>query len=346
MASANTNKKTNNKGIIVLIIFIVLFIVIVVGSIVLRRSSKAHDIPEGAVGNTSGNLNNRGLFCESDGYIYFSNSYDQRKLYRMKSDGSDLECIADVPVEFINVYGNQVYFYQTPEADNQVFGLGGLYGVCSTDIKGKSGMNSIDKTIVNSLCMYGPTLYYQSYNKATGLKLVSADIKTEAKTDITTQRVLVTTPVNGKFMTYNEDIGYYLSLFNPATGQFELFDQDARVYNVIVEGDYVYYMNIDDSYRIYRMRLSDYSKEKLTDYKVDLFNVYGNSIFFQRSVDSGSGIMRINTDGSGEQLIDGGIYTNINCTSEYAYFYEFGNSSKIYRVPINGGQMEEFIPGM
>ena len=29
--------------------------------------------PEGTVGNTAGNLNNGGLFCEYDGKVYFSN---------------------------------------------------------------------------------------------------------------------------------------------------------------------------------------------------------------------------------------------------------------------------------
>ena len=33
------------------------------------------------VGNTAGNLNNGGLFCESDGKVFFANAYDNNALY-------------------------------------------------------------------------------------------------------------------------------------------------------------------------------------------------------------------------------------------------------------------------
>ena len=338
---AKEKRKNNRLGIILFIIFIVF---IIVGIVVINLRNRPQVIPEDAIGNTSGNINNRGLFCESDGYVYFCNTYDQRKLYKMTLDGTDVERIADVPVEYINVYGNQVFFYQTPGADNQVFGLGGLYGVCSTDINGKSGMNNIDKTIVNSLVLYGPNLYYQHYNKDEGLRLYRANVDTEEKVELSDKRVFISTPYNGKFLTYDENNSFFLSMFNPANGQMELFDQETRAYNIIVEGPYVYYMNVDDSYRIYRMNLSNYQKEKLTDYTVDCFNVYGDDIFFQKSSQDDPALMHMKTDGSNEQVVASGNFTNINCTSKYTYFYSFGDEAPIYRVPTSGGQSQTFMP--
>lgn len=337
------NKKNKVIGII---IFVIVILLIVSGVALYTILNRPQTIPADAIGNTSGNINNRGLFCESDGYVYFSNSYDQRKLYKMNLDGTGAKCISDVPVEFINVYGNQIFFYQTPGADDQVFGLGGLYGVCSTDTNGTSGMHNIDKTIVNSLILYGPDLYYQHYDKAEGLRLYKADPVSKEKTEISDKRVFVSTPYNGKFMTYNEDNGYFLSLFNPASGQMELFDQEARAYNVILEGQYVYYMNIDDSYKIYRMNIGNYEKEKLCDYTVDLFNVYGDNVFFQRSASSGEtpALMHMKTNGGSPSVVAEGNYTNINCTSTYTYFYGYGDAAQIYRVPTSGGSAEVFTP--
>ena len=220
------SKKKFPFGIIIFVLIVICIIAAIIVSAILNRPEP---IPADAVGNTSGNINNRGLFCETDDYIFFSNSYDARKLYRMDKDGSNVKCIADVPVEFINVYGDNVYFYQTPGADNQVFGLGGLYGVCSTNLDGTSGMNNIDKAIVNSLILYGPNLYYQPYDKEQGLSLYKADPYTKEKVKLSDKRVFVSTPLNGKFLTYNEDIGYFLSAFNPESGQMELVDQEARV---------------------------------------------------------------------------------------------------------------------
>lgn len=338
---AKSKKKPNPIGII---IFIVIALILVAGIIFINIKNRPKEIPDDAVGNTSGNIINRGLFCESDGYVYFSNTYDQRKLYKMKSDGTEVKRIADVPVEFINVYGDEVFFYQTPGADNQVFGLGGLYGVCYTDINGKTGMHNVDKTIVNSLILYGKNLYYQHYDQAEGLMLYKANPRTNEKTVLSDKRVFVSTPINGRFLTYDEDNNYFLSQFNTATGQMELVDQEARVYNVIIEGQYVYYMNIDDSYKIYRMNLSNYSKEKLTDYTVDVFNVYGDDIFFQKNSEDFPALMHMKTDGSNESVVAEGNYTNINCTSVYTYFYGFGDAAPIYRVPTSGGSAQRFTP--
>ena len=37
--------------------------------------SRSIAVPDGVIGNTAGNLLNKGLFCESDGVVYFANPY-------------------------------------------------------------------------------------------------------------------------------------------------------------------------------------------------------------------------------------------------------------------------------
>lgn len=338
---ASKNKKTNKVLPIVITIIVILGLAAAIGT--YTYLNRYIPVPDGYVGNTTGNLNNRGLFCESDGYIYFSNPYDMQKLYKMKLDGTEAECIRDVPVEFINVYGKKIYFYQTPGGENQVFGLGGLYGVCYTDIDGKTGLNSMDKAIINSMCLYGDNIYFQNYDAKEGLTLhrISGDGKVKEK--ISDKEVFCACPYDGVFLTYNTENGYYLSYYNPSTDSIGLLDQ-IRAYNIINEGNYLYYMNIDDSYKIYRYNLSSKTQEKLTDYKVDLFNVYGNNIFFQRSSETEPAIMRMNIDGSGEEKIMDGNFSAINCTSTMTFFYNFKDTSRVFYVPTNGGTADLFQP--
>ena len=330
--------KSNTKSNIIAVVVTILLMALLIGGILaFKIIRKPAPIPDGAIGNTSGNIVNHGLFCEADGYVYFSNSYDQRKLYKMKLDGTELKCIGDVPSEYINVYDKRVFFYQTPGADDQVFGLGGLYGVCSTDTAGKSGMNNIDKTIVNSLMLFGPMLYYQHYDKKEGLTLYSADPDTEEKTMISDARVPLCGTHNGRIVSYDEASGCLLSYFDPVRGRFEAIDGVTRGYNAIVDGNNLYFMNLDDDYKIYRMSLSDKSVTKVVDCTVDTFNVYNGSIFYQRNSTTEPALMRTSTSGEGETILAEGNYTNINCTSTYTYFYSFGDNSTIYRVPTNGG---------
>ena len=44
-----------------------------------------------------------GLFCESDGVIYFSNPYDEGMLYSMSSDMEKVKKLSDDNVSYLNV---------------------------------------------------------------------------------------------------------------------------------------------------------------------------------------------------------------------------------------------------
>ena len=67
-------------------------------------------------GNTAGNLNNGGLFCESGDRVYFANAYDNGALYSMNPDETDLIKLGDNAVSSINAAGNYLYYSMMPRA--------------------------------------------------------------------------------------------------------------------------------------------------------------------------------------------------------------------------------------
>ena len=75
--------KTNTKNAIAIIITIVAFAALV---IVFSHTGKMKMNPDDAIGNTAGNLNNDGLFCEIGDKIYFSNLYDGGALFAVLVD--------------------------------------------------------------------------------------------------------------------------------------------------------------------------------------------------------------------------------------------------------------------
>ena len=86
----------------------------------IRR--KIPENPPGTVGNTSGNLYNKGLFCEKDGYVYFANAYDGSALYSMRSDETDMKKLIPTEVTSINTDGNYLYYYQASSGSGEGFG--------------------------------------------------------------------------------------------------------------------------------------------------------------------------------------------------------------------------------
>lgn len=75
-----------------ILLFAGVIVLFLIGSAILSYLSgrvPANDIS--VTGNTAGNLNNGGLFAESEGRVYFSNAYDGGCLYSMNSDETDLK---------------------------------------------------------------------------------------------------------------------------------------------------------------------------------------------------------------------------------------------------------------
>jgi hypothetical protein len=63
----------DKKALLILIPF--LLFVIIIGAFAIV-GDRIPDNPPETVGNTAGNLNNSGYFCEYDGKVYFANVYD------------------------------------------------------------------------------------------------------------------------------------------------------------------------------------------------------------------------------------------------------------------------------
>ncbi len=59
-------------------------------------------------GNTAGNLYNGGLFCESNGTVFFANPDDNNTLYSMDPGGSNLKKLCSDTVMYINADSHYV----------------------------------------------------------------------------------------------------------------------------------------------------------------------------------------------------------------------------------------------
>ena len=69
-------------------------------------------------GNTSGNLYNAGLFCESNGTIFFANPDDKYSLYSMDITGGNLKKLSKDTATYINADDNYVYYVRNNEKEN------------------------------------------------------------------------------------------------------------------------------------------------------------------------------------------------------------------------------------
>lgn len=321
------------KNILAIAIALVILIILILCVIFTGH------IPENdanTVGNTPGNLNNGGYFCESDGRVYFANAYDNHALYSMNPDESDMVKLSSNSVSSINAAGNHLYYFMTSDGSNGS-GLGYMTqtaGIYRSTKKGKS-TTGLGRCNIVSMQLCGNYLYYETYNNQNGTSLDKIKID---KTDQQTVADEIINPncfVNGKIYYNGQSEDHYLYALDVRTDRSSVIWQ-GDLWNPIVQGDYVYYMDISENYRLCRYSLSQQVVEVLTNERLDMFNVYDNYIYYQVSSADAPALKRMRTDGSSQELVCEGIYQNINITSQYVYFNAFNESVPVYRTYTSG----------
>lgn len=319
-----------------IILFTGIILLILTASIVF--SSLSEKIPANDIsltGNTGGNLNNGGLYAESNGKVYFSNAYDNGCLYSMNTDETDLKKISSTQVNSINVGGDFLYYYMDSAGSGT--GLGYVvrtYGIYRSRLNGKD-TKCLDRNAAVTMQLVGDYLYYQRYTNQDFTKFYK--IKTD-KTDniLVSDSIINPAACNNGIIYFNgTEQDHYLYALDTRTDNISTI-YEGNLWYPVYQGGYIYYMDVSSNYRLCRYSLSENIVEILTNDRVDLFNVGDSYIYYQRNSTTEPALMRMRLDGSEPEVVAFGNYTNINLTSTYAYFNAFGEDVPVYHTPVNG----------
>ena len=261
----------------------------------------------------------------------------------MNPDETEIVKLSDARVSSLNAAGNYLYYYQssTGGSDNfaSMFRIDGLYR-CKKN--GKSSL-CLKRVPVPSLSLVDNTVFYQSYSTKKGTSLCRIDIDKQNYEEIADYVINPASVQDGRIYFGGTQGDHYLYALDADNNGISVI-YPGNVYNPVVEGDYVYYMDISSDYRLCRYSLSTQTAEVLTNDRLDFFNVAGDMIYYQKSDAREPALKRIRIDGSGEEVVSQGIYENINITSRYVYFNLYDEPIPVYRTPVNGPvQVSTFI---
>ncbi len=296
------------------------------------------------IGNTAGNLNNKGLFCEQNNLVYFANPYDNDVLYSMNPDETNAKRLTNVAVQSINADSNKIYYSQKHTTSGS--GLGYIRkptGLYSCNLKGK-GTTCYTQDAVGIVSLCGSHLYFQHYTNQTGTYLDKIRIDKKEHTEILNQMV---TPacVSGGFIYFNGmDKDHYLYTLDTTTDTITVL-WEHNLYNPVYQDGYVYFMDMESNYQLHRYELSTGTEEVLSTDRLDYFNLYGNVIYYQKSSTTEPALKRISIDGTNDEIVMEGVFEQVNITSSYAYFNEFDKPTPVYHQSTFGSiQVSVFNP--
>ena len=331
----------NDKKNLIIVCSVLLGLIIIV--FLFSFGSSVKELPADTIGNTAGNLNNGGLFCEYNGKVYFSNAYDFGTLYVMNSDETDVKKLNDSVVKYINASDSYLVYYQEGvHTDDDLSSIVQNYGIFRTDLKGKNA-DCIDDSICTGLVLAGNHIYYQHYDNEKYTSLYKSDLSGKNRQEIEDAIINPHCVSNGTIYFNGTDGDHYLYGLNTGTDSIATI-WSGNVWNPVVSGSYVYYMDLSNHYGLSRYSLINNEVEILTNDRVDFFNLAGNMIYYQTAGKDNQALKRMHLDGSNNEVVHAGVHTNINITSRYVYFNEFSVDTPIYHTPVNGGYVSIFEP--
>ena len=315
-----------------------LIVALLAGGLIWATVAGHHiQMDDADVGNTAGNLQNGGLFFEMDGKVYFSNSDDSNCLYSMNLDESKPKRITTMGVKYINGAGNHLYFYMdSTRKSGNVTGLGAAsnqYGIYRCSTKGDK-QTCLLRDYCGELQLCGKYIYYQGKTDGGTLNRIRVDKKD--KTQVANEMI---SPV-----CYSDNLIYYSGVNNDH--DIHVMGVNGRNVNTVVQpgfcffpvvaNGYVYYLNGDSNYSLWRTNLTTGAQELVVTDRMDCFNTDGQYIYYAYTNGDESSLRRCDMDGRNIYILYNGVVNSINLTSKYLYFKVFGNDEATFHMPLDG----------
>ena len=330
----NGGKKMNRKFILIFSIILLL----AAGGLTLFIINKQIPMDPLNHGNTPGNLQNSGLFFEMDGKVFFSNANDHDCLYSMNVDESSPKRLTTMGAKYINGADGYLYFYMdSTNRSDKVTGLGAAsnqYGLYRCRANGEK-LTCLHRDFCGEVQLCGEYVYYQVKTDGGSLCKIRCD-----KKDLTKVADEMVSPV-----CYDNGVIYYtgVSKDHDIHMMYTSTDTGRTVINgfyfyPVVQDGYLYYLNGESNYSIWRTNLTTGAQELVTSDRVDCFAVDREHIYYAYSNAQTPELRRCDLNGSNKITLYSGIVNSINLTSRYVYFKVYGNDNQLYHMPLDLSQ--------
>lgn len=331
------------KNLIYTFVFIgIITAAIIIFFVVKANSFKGYE--EGTTSNTSLNLINGGMFCEDEDTIYFANPNNKNYLYSMSNDLSDFKLIKKNCVSYINAK-NPYIFYSVLDTSGTSYNMLGYKNTGLYRTKISNGSTKIlDENPTGLIALYGNNIYYQHYEKSSGLTLYEADINGLEKKCIQKQPYIPAIYENGEMIFPGTDNNQYITGYNISTGSTTT-KKNVRAMNIGVTKEYYYYMDIDNNYTVNRIAKNSTAPTTLVEERCASYNLSLDERYLYYQVDDGenNGLYKLDLITMSTTRIAEGNYKNVCTTSNYVFFTDIYEKT-IYYCKYSNNKVEKLNP--
>ena len=291
------------------------------------------------VGNTAGNLNNGGYFFEMGNKVYFANPYDNDCLYSMDIDETHLKRLSSMRTKYISGANGFLYFYMdSTKKAGKTTGLGAAtnqFGIYRCKANGRN-QECLVRDFCGEMQLCGEYVYFQ-VKKSGGGTLEKIRVDKKDRSTVNAEEMI--SPV-----CYDKGIIYYTGVNTDHSIHAIDTTSHDRTYDVlpghlfypVVTGGYIYYINGDSNYSLWRTNLYSGETQIITSERIDNFTMNNQHIYYTYSNGLASQLKRCDLDGSNKLVLFQGVTNSLNLTSRYLYFKVYLKDDVMYHIPLDG----------
>lgn len=280
-------------------------------------------------GNSIGNIINKGLAAEQGDWIYYSNSSDDNKMYKIKNDGTGKTKLTSTEAFYLNVYEDWIYYLSN----------GTVYRI-RTNGTGLTKVITDNAKYINVVDNY---LYY--FNGSLGgiyrikiSNIESVEVTPELiSNDITSWDIFTEIAVHNGWIYYqnNSDNLALYKVKVDGTNNTKINSVESR--NLNLQGEFIYYK---EGTRLYRSNIYSTSKTQISYDSVDYINVSNGWIYYKNNSYNGK-LYKMKIDGTNKIKLSDDSVRNINVVGEWIYYQSEQEAYKLYRIKTDGTSREQ-----
>ncbi len=312
-------------------------VLIIVGFVAFYITDQYVPMSENDVGNSAGNLHNNGLVYEMNDKVYFANPYDNHCLYSMNLDESNPKRLTSMGVKYISGANGFLYFYMdSTQTAQSVYGLGSAtkqYGIYRCKTNG-SHLTCLLRDMCGEVQLCGEYLYFQVKSNDGSLYKIRVD--KSKKSQVADEMISPVCYENGVIYYTGVKSDHNIHAMYTKSGDSTTDFLAGHYFFPVVQDGYLYYLDGDSNYSLWRTNLYSGQQELITSDRIDFFTMDSNYIYYAFSNATNPSLKRCNLDGSGSVVLFEGVVNSLNLTSRYLYFKVYGTDEMMYHMPLDG----------
>ena len=277
-------------------------------------------------GNSLGNIVNFGLVAQQGEWIFYRNTSDGNKLYKIRTDNTNQTQLNDDISSYINVVGDWIYYRNGTDK-------GKIYKI-RTDGTGRTKLNEDDSYYLNVL---GENIYYNNSSDNGRLYKISCDGTIKKK--LSGDNISDVNVVGDWIYFSNRNDGSALYKIQRDGTNRKKINWDNTSY-INVDRDWIYYHNYSDGQKLYKIRIDGTGRMKLNDDASGCVNLDGDWIYYSNWNDEYK-IYKIRKDGTSRTVLSNDSSNFLNIIFGWIYYINYSDSRKLYKIRTDGTERQE-----